>query len=107
MQDRIHVLCEILEGAAKQHKKNYGEMPVLIIDGSDILAKRHQTVLEDLLHCAKVFADNRIMTISFVTSDGSAIGVLKQLPSCAAILRYAILRVKEIFEVVWLATERW
>ena len=63
-------------------------MPVLIIDRSDVLAKRHQAVLEDFLHCAKVFADNRIMMISFVTSDGSAIAVLKQLPSCAARANY-------------------
>ena len=84
LKENTDFLVNALRDAARKYKKMYGVAPVLIIDSSDILAKQHASVLQDLLQCAKVCADDLLLTFVFVSSDGSIIPAVQEDSSVSA-----------------------
>ena len=84
MTVKAGVLCRIIKDAAERYTKRYGDMPVLFLDGCDILAKRDASVVETLIQFAKTFADDRVMTIVLVSSDGSILPILHKSSLCTA-----------------------
>ena len=84
LKENTNFLVNTLRDAAKKYKKMNGVAPVLIIDGSDILAKQHVSVLQGLLQCAKMCADDLLLTFVFVSSDGSIIPAVKENSSVSA-----------------------
>ena len=87
-----------LEEAARIYKKKYKQIVSLILDGVDNLAKYDVnsgglSILEEMQMFAKNMADQRLLNVMFVTSDGLAISVLSK---SSAISRAALFEVGDI-----------
>jgi type II secretory pathway predicted ATPase ExeA len=62
--------------AASLYKKKHGRPMTLIIDDTDIVAKKHPGFLKDLQLFAKLVADKGTLRIGFVTSEGIAVQLM-------------------------------
>jgi len=83
------MLCGIAE------KYVHEGLPVLFVDGCDVLATHHISVMENLIQAVKVFADDHVLTIVFVSSYGSILPILKRNSSCTArAIIFVILAIK-------------
>ena len=61
---------QVLSHLAIKYKQEYGKIPVLIIDNANRLAEGHQEVLDRFQDYAKRGADQGIVTVVFVSSEG-------------------------------------
>ena len=72
---------DTLQVAAVEYKEQKGRVPVLFLDGADLFAKWDEAVFARLLIHAKVLANNlannNILSIVFVSSEGSVLPLLK------------------------------
>ena len=75
----VRTIFKVLEKAARRYKHNHGKIPTLFIDGADILAKRKEDLFVQLVYEAKVLANAEILTIVFVSSEGSILPVVQRL----------------------------
>ena len=69
--DGIDYAIGVLENAAMRYTKKYGEVPVLFIDGVDILAKRNTKLCHTLLTRAKILANGNKLKVVLVSSEGT------------------------------------
>ena len=63
-------VLEVLSRHTIKFKKEYGKIPVLIIDNANRLAEKHQTLLNLLQDYAKDTTDKGRVTVVFVSSEG-------------------------------------
>ena len=75
----IRTIFKVLEKAARQYKRNHGKIPTLFIDSADVLAKRKEDLFVQLVYEAKVLANAEILTVVFVSSEGSILPVVQRL----------------------------
>jgi hypothetical protein len=55
---------------AIKYKQEYGKIPVLIIDNANKLAQKQQRLLDLFQDYAKSAADNGLVSVVFVSSEG-------------------------------------
>ena len=75
----IGKVFEILEESAGVYAKKYQQIPVLFIDGVDILAKHTPKLCEVLITLAKIMANNNKLKVVLVSSEGTIMPHLKRL----------------------------
>jgi hypothetical protein len=61
---------QVLSHLAIKYKQEYGKIPVLIIDNANKLTEEHQKVLNLFQDYAKNAADEGIITVVFMSSEG-------------------------------------
>ena len=64
------VVLQVLSRHAIKYKQEHGRVPVLIIDNANRLAQKHQELLDLFQDYAKDSADEEIITVVFVSSEG-------------------------------------
>ena len=74
----VNMIFKSLSKAAKTFKANTAKVPTLFIDGSDVLCKFESSLFNHLLYQAKELANAEVMTIVFVSSEGSIVPILQQ-----------------------------
>ena len=89
----LNEVFEILKNASIKYKKNMGRIPVLVIDGIDVLAKHNEELCCQLITTAKILANRKMINIILVSSEGSVILLLNKL---SAINRSVICEVADI-----------
>jgi len=62
----------LIETAAKEYFYRTGKIPILVIDNIDYLATAEPDDLGTIQNRAKMWADNAILMVIFVSSDGAA-----------------------------------
>ena len=55
--DGIALVLDTLQAAAVKYKRRHGKVPVLFLDGCDLLAKHNTTLFNRLLVHAKILAN--------------------------------------------------
>ena len=73
----IAVVLNTLREAAVEYKSRHGRVPILFLDGSDILAKHDEKVFNRLLIHAKILANDNKLSIVFISSEGSVLPLLE------------------------------
>ena len=86
------VIFDTMTQAARQFKSIYGKAPTLFIDGADMLAKYQKDLFINLINRAKVLANDDIMNVVFVSSEGSILPVVQSLS--------AVGRCSKLFEIM-------
>ena len=56
-----------------------GQVPVLVIDGVDLLAKHNEELCCQLITNAKILANRKILNVVLVSSEGSVVPLLNKL----------------------------
>ena len=76
----LDTIIKVLEKAANQYKMVHGKTPTLFIDGAKLLAKHEKELFVQLVSHAKRVANAGILTIVFVSSKGSILPIVQNLP---------------------------
>jgi hypothetical protein len=63
-------VLQVLSYLAIKYKQEYKRVPVLIIDNANRLTQKNQTLLDHFQDFAKDTADNGIISVIFVSSEG-------------------------------------
>ena len=63
-------IITILSEQAMEFKKKHNQIPCLFIDGADLLAKKFPSQFSELITKAKIYANEGILRIVFVSSEG-------------------------------------
>ena len=79
-------IFRILIRVSKQYKRKHDQMPVLIIDGCDALAKGNAKSFERHVYLAKVLINDGTLHMLFVSSEGS---IIPEVQKSSAINRCA------------------
>jgi chromosomal replication initiation ATPase DnaA len=66
----LEEILRVLSHHAIKYKQEYKRIPVLIIDNANRLAQKQQELLNQFQDYAKDAADNGIVTVVFVSSEG-------------------------------------
>ena len=66
----LDMILEVLANAATLYSRKFGEIPVLCIDGVDLLAKREEMLCEALITLAKVLANSNKLKLVLISSEG-------------------------------------
>ena len=69
---------DVLTEASKMFQVKYKKMPVLFIDGIDVLAKHDETLVTFLLGHAKYLANQGLLKLVLVSSEGSVIPIIRR-----------------------------
>lgn len=72
------VVISVLTKAAIKFTRSSGKVPTLFMDNSDLLAKTEPQLFLQLVRAAKYLADRQILTIVFVSSEGSVLPIVKK-----------------------------
>jgi len=88
-------VCEVLVKGAIKYKQRCSKLPVIFIDGADILAKE-QKQFQNLVHFARVNANEHTLITVFVSSDGSVLPIVQGMGSC--VNRCTLVEVGDISE---------
>lgn len=88
------IVINTLQEAAEGYKAKHGRVPVLFLDGVDLLAKFNDTLFSRLLVHAKILANENKLSIVFVSSEGS---VMPLLEDCSRANRS--LKVVEVLDI--------
>lgn len=75
--DSAAMVMQTLGEAANSYVKKHGVVPVLFIDGADLLAKHNVVLFSRLITQAKIMANSSTLSIVFVSSEGSIMPLLK------------------------------
>lgn len=67
-----------LKDAAERFMNKHGMMPCVFIDGVNLLASENEKVFLQLVSYAKEFANNRLVHIVMVSSEGSVMPILNK-----------------------------
>ena len=62
--------------AVTAFKKQYNQLPVVVIDSADILAKKDPEFFKDFQNFAKLCADKELVTFVFICAHSSALSYL-------------------------------
>ena len=73
------MVLEVLANAATLYSRKFGEIPVLCIDGVDLLAKREEMLCEALITLAKVLANSNKLKLVLISSEGGIMPFLERL----------------------------
>ena len=66
----MHEILRVFSRLAIKYKQEYRRVPVLIIDNANRLAQKQPGLLDLFQDYAKSAADNGIVTVVFVSSEG-------------------------------------
>ena len=66
----LEEVLKVFSHVAIKYKQEYGKIPVLIIDNANRLAEDNQKILDRFQDYAKHAADEGIVTVVFVSSEG-------------------------------------
>ena len=84
------MVLDILKDAAIRYQQNHGKVPVLFLDGVDLLAKHDKELCCCLITHAKVMANERTLRIVLVSSEGNIMPLLEVLSAMNKALMYEI-----------------
>jgi len=84
------MVLDILKDAATRYQQNHGKVPVLFLDGVDLLAKHDKELCCHLITHAKVMANERTLRIVLVSSEGNIMPLLEVLSAMNKALMYEI-----------------
>lgn len=73
----IGQVLEVLRRSALQYRHKFGRIPVLIIDGVNLLAKEDEPLCRQLITFAKILANNDELRIVLVSSKGAIMPILE------------------------------
>ena len=90
--ERLSVIMNVLQKAAKVFQARYKKIPVLFIDGIDVLAKKDEELVTCILSHAKYLANQNILKIVLISSEGSVMQIIRRFSGAN--------RAPKIFEVV-------
>ena len=76
--EAVSTIFKTLASAARKFKSKYGTTPTLFIDGTDVLAKFEENVFLHILQHAKELANGEVLTIVFVSSEGSILPLIQK-----------------------------
>ena len=76
--EAVSTIIDTLASAAEKFKSKYGTTPTMFIDGADVLAKFEENVFLHLLQHAKELANEEVLTIVFVSSEGSILPLIQK-----------------------------
>ena len=76
----LGVVLGELANAADVYKAKFGKVPVLCVDGVDLLAKRHKTMCEALITLAKVLSNTKRLKLVLISSDGAVMPFYSSYP---------------------------
>ena len=76
---RLDVVFKAVWDAAVEYQKNYGKVPVLFINGVDLLAKYDEEVCRHLISYSKLLANKDFIRIVLVSSEGTIVLLMKSL----------------------------
>ena len=71
----LNMLLQSLGEAAKEYKVKHNCVPVLFIDGVDLLAKHDERMCRKLITAAKIMANSSILKIVLISSEGSILPI--------------------------------
>ena len=84
-------VLEVFENEALRYRKEAKKIPVLVIDGVDILAKKNEDLCCQLITTAKVLAnDNRVKMVFLVSSEGAVVPLMERMSAMNRALTYEI-----------------
>jgi len=83
------MVLEVSTKTATSYTKAFSKVPVLFIDGIDLLAKRDLNLCGALIALAKILTNSIIKTV-LVSSEGTVMPFLQQLPATNRGLVYEI-----------------
>ena len=83
-------VIEVLEEAAIKYKKKYSRIPVIFIDGVDILAKYNEQLCEVLVTLAKILANNNKVRLVLISSEGTIMPLLGRWSAMNRALIYEV-----------------
>lgn len=86
----LHYALEVMEKSASAYTKKYRKIPVLFIDGVDILAKHDPNLCEVLITLAKILANNNKVKIVLISSEGTIMPLLRKLSAANRALIYEV-----------------
>ena len=91
----IRLVLEVLEKAASRFKAEFGKIPVLIIDGVDLLAKHDEELCLQLITLSKILANTNQLKVILVSSKGSIIPMLEGISATNRGIMYEIGDIKD------------
>jgi len=65
----IDTIAKLLKKVALWYKANYGKMPILVIDGVDLLAKKDPEACASLVTHSKILPNERLLLVSSKGTD--------------------------------------
>ena len=75
---RLSVILNVLKEASKMFQAKYKKMPVLFIDGIDVLAKKDEELVTSLLSHAKYLANQGLLKVVLISSEGSLLPIIRR-----------------------------
>ena len=91
----IGLVLEVLEKAASRFKAEFGKIPVLIIDGVDLLAKHDEELCLQLITLSKILANTNQLKVILVSSKGSIVPMLEGISATNRGIMYEIGDIKD------------
>ena len=76
--DAFDTIMGVLQQQASKYRSTTGRIPILFIDGADLLAKYDKNLFVRVLIQAKILANNGDLTIVFVSSEGAVAPVIQE-----------------------------
>ena len=73
----LDMVLEVLSNTAKLYTNKYGRIPVLFIDGIDLLATREPKLCEAMIILAKLLANANQLKIILVSNEGTIMSFLE------------------------------
>ena len=77
-EEATNMIFKTLKKASIKFQSTKGKVPTLFIDGSDVLAKFEKDLFIHVLQHAKELANDELLTIAFVSSEGSILPVVQK-----------------------------
>lgn len=92
-RDNKAIVLKVLGNVATQFTQKYGKVPVLFIDGVDLLAKRDPVLCEALITNAKLLANAKQLQLVLISSEGAIIPFLRR---CSAMNRALVYEIRDL-----------
>jgi len=73
------MLLQSLGEAAEEYKVKHNCVPILFIDGVDLLAKHDEKMCRKLITAAKIMANSSVLKIVLISSEGSILPIIEEL----------------------------
>lgn len=86
----INTIAELLIKVAKRYKQYYGKIPILVIDGVDLLAKNEPEACASLVIQSKILANEGLLKVVLVSSEGTIMPILDRLSAMNRGLIYEV-----------------
>ena len=86
----LDMVLKVLSDVAKLYTRKSGKVPLLCINGVDVLAKRNEKLCSALISLAKLMASTNILKVVLVSSEGTIMPFLEKLSAVNRCLVYEI-----------------